>query len=79
MPKVITLWLATATSLALLSTVFPASAYTGQDLAKHAKVSIAQAREIALKAHPGKITTRNWKRKKAAAAYDIPSTSSTVR
>ncbi len=31
-------------------------AYTGQKLAKEAKFSMKQAREIALKAHPGKIT-----------------------
>jgi len=31
-------------------------AYTGEDLAKQAKVTISEARAIALKAHPGKIT-----------------------
>jgi uncharacterized membrane protein YkoI len=36
-------------------TAFPAHAYKGEQLAKHAKISIAQARAIALKAHPGKI------------------------
>lgn len=35
---------------------FPAMAYTGQELANQAKVSISDARTIALKAHPGKIT-----------------------
>ena len=30
-------------------------AYTGEELAKNAKVSLFQARKIALKAHPGKI------------------------
>ncbi|OYE01375.1 peptidase M4 [Nostoc sp. 'Peltigera membranacea cyanobiont' 232] len=29
--------------------------YTGEELAKHAKVSLLEARKIALKAHPGKI------------------------
>lgn len=33
-----------------------ASAYTGQKLAGDAKVSMDEARAIALKAHPGKIT-----------------------
>ena len=33
-----------------------ASAYTGQELAGSAKLSIQEARAIALKAHPGKIT-----------------------
>jgi uncharacterized membrane protein YkoI len=34
----------------------PAFAYTGQALASHAKVTIAQARRTALKEYPGKIT-----------------------
>jgi uncharacterized membrane protein YkoI len=33
-----------------------ASAYTGQKLAVDAKVSMDEARTIALKAHPGKVT-----------------------
>ena len=33
-----------------------ALAYTGQALARNAKVTITEARHIALKAHPGKIT-----------------------
>lgn len=41
-----------ALSLALLF-AYPALAYTGQKLAKDAKISIAEARAIALKAHPG--------------------------
>lgn len=36
--------------------VSPVFAYTGQALAKNAAVKIEQARAIALKAHPGKIT-----------------------
>jgi hypothetical protein len=36
--------------------VLPAIAYTGQKLAKEAKISMSQARSIILKAHPGKIT-----------------------
>ena len=34
---------------------FSAQAYTGEELAKDAKVTITEARIIALKAHPGKI------------------------
>jgi len=34
----------------------PAYAYTGQQYAARAKVTIAQAREIALRVYPGKIT-----------------------
>ena len=50
--KVVTVGL---TSL-LLAVAFAAQAYTGEALAKHAKVSIAEARVIALNAHAGKIT-----------------------
>ncbi|NDU85496.1 MAG: PepSY domain-containing protein [Ferrovum sp.] len=43
--------------LAVTMTVFAvnASAYTGQELAGKAKISMEQARAIALKAHPGNI------------------------
>ena len=40
----------------LLAVAFGAQAYTGEALAKNAKVSMAEARVIALKAYPGKIT-----------------------
>ena len=40
----------------LLAVAFNAQAYTGEALAKHAKVTMTEARAIALKAHPGKIT-----------------------
>lgn len=75
MPNAKTFWLATATSSALLAAVFPAAAYTGQELAKHAKVSIAQARDIALKAHPGKITDEELEKEKGGSglrySFDI--------
>ncbi|MDD2540194.1 MAG: PepSY domain-containing protein [Desulfuromonadaceae bacterium] len=47
-----------AVTLAIISTagVLSAQAYTGQKLAGKAKVSMSEARLIALKAHPGKIT-----------------------
>jgi uncharacterized membrane protein YkoI len=47
------------TAIAVLGSLFwlaSAHAYTGQELATQAKVTIEHAREIALKAHPGKIT-----------------------
>ena len=44
-----------ATGLAL-TLALPAMAYTGENLAAKAKVSIAEARAVALKAYPGKIT-----------------------
>jgi uncharacterized membrane protein YkoI len=43
-------------ALALTMATLPAMAYTGQELASRAKVGIAEARAIALKAFPGKIT-----------------------
>jgi uncharacterized membrane protein YkoI len=46
----------TASAIMLIASTLPASAYTGEELAKGAKVSIADARAIALKAYPGKIT-----------------------
>jgi len=37
-------------------------AYSGQELASKARIGIAQARAIALKAHPGKITDEELER-----------------
>ena len=48
--------LAGGAAMALIMATFPAMAYTGQEMASHAKVSMTEARAIALKAHPGKIT-----------------------
>jgi uncharacterized membrane protein YkoI len=51
--------------LAVLGGLFwlaSAHAYSGQELATQAKVTIEQAREIALKAHPGKITDQELER-----------------
>src|SRR6476620_6412834 len=48
--------LASAATMALVIATTSAMAYTGQELSKQAKVSMAEARAIALKAHPGKIT-----------------------
>jgi uncharacterized membrane protein YkoI len=45
-----------AVGVVLLAAACPARAYTGQELAKDAKINIEQARSTALKAHPGKIT-----------------------
>ncbi|MDS0859817.1 PepSY domain-containing protein [Burkholderia pseudomultivorans] len=41
---------------AVLATSVAAFAFTGQEYAKEAKISIDQARAAALKAHPGKVT-----------------------
>jgi uncharacterized membrane protein YkoI len=40
----------------------PAAAYTGQEFAGKAKITIQQARAIALKAHPGQITDEELER-----------------
>lgn len=67
------------TSLAFVLSVAAANAfaYTGQELAKEAKVSIEQARAIALKAHPGKITDEELEREKGGSglrySFDIRS------
>jgi uncharacterized membrane protein YkoI len=50
-------------------------AYTGEKLAKLAKVSIEQAREIALKAHPGTITDEELEKERGGSglrySFDI--------
>ena len=53
----------------------PAIAYTGQELAKDAKIGIEQARTIALKAHPGKITDQELEKERGGSglrySFDI--------
>ena len=51
------------------------SAYTGEELAKDAKITLAEARAIALKAFLEKSPMRSWRRKRAAVGYAIPSIS----
>ena len=46
----------------VLAIAGPAAAYTGQELAGEAKITIEQARAIALKAHPGQITDEELER-----------------
>lgn len=52
-----------------------ANAYTGHELAKNAKVTMAEARSIALKAHPGKITDEELEKEKGGSglrySFDI--------
>jgi Peptidase propeptide and YPEB domain len=59
----------------------PALAYKGEKLAKDAKISIAEARAIALKAHPGKITDEELERESGGTglrySFDIKSGSTT--
>jgi uncharacterized membrane protein YkoI len=53
----------------------PAFAYTGQELAKDAQVTIDQARAIALKAVPGKITDQELEKERGGSglrySFDI--------
>ena len=56
--------LASAATMALVIATTPAMAYTGQELSKQAKVSITEARAIALKAHPGKIVDEELEKEK---------------
>lgn len=53
-----TAWLASTVTLCVSVTAAPmvALAYTGQELTPQAKVTLDEARAIALKARPGKIT-----------------------
>ena len=55
-PRFVKSSLLSGVALGVALATAPAVAYTGQELAKHAKVSMTEARAIALKAHPGKIT-----------------------
>ena len=60
---------------AMLATT--ALAYTGQQYAHQAKVSIGQARQIALKAHPGRISDEELEREGGGSglrySFDIKS------
>ena len=56
------LLLASIVVLGGLFSLASAQAYTGQELAPQAQVTIEHARELALKAHPGKITDEELER-----------------
>ncbi len=45
-----------ASAVCFSAFILSAQAYTGQELGKDARITIKEARAIALKAHPGKIT-----------------------
>lgn len=55
----------------------PALAYTGEHLAGKAKITIGQARQTALRAHPGKITDEELERERGGSglrySFDIKS------
>ena len=62
----------TASALAFCTV---AMAYTGEELAKDAKIDIQAARDIALKARPGKVTDEELEREKGGSglrySFDI--------
>ena len=68
------LFAALSTAAFLSAIAAPAFAYIGQNPAPQAKISIDQARQIALKAHPGKITDEELEREAGGAAFATPST-----
>lgn len=59
----------------MASVAVTALAYTGQKLEKNAKFKMAEARAIALKAHPGKITDEELEKEKGGSglrySFDI--------
>ncbi len=67
--------IASGAAMTLMMATLPAMAYTGQELAKQAKVSITEARAIALKTHPGKITDEELEMEKGGTglrySFDI--------
>ncbi len=60
-----------------LAAAGPAAAYTGQELAGQAKITIEQARAIALKAHPGQIADEELERERGGSglrySFDVKS------
>lgn len=75
MPKAVKLFLSAAVAVTFLAAASSAMAYTGQELAKDAKISIKQARAIALKAHPGEITDQELEKERGGTglrySFDI--------
>ena len=73
--------LALAAGVGLIAAQGPASAYTGQELAGRAKVSIAAARSLALKAHPGAIVAEELEKEPGGSglrySFDIKTGSAT--
>jgi uncharacterized membrane protein YkoI len=65
----------------LLSAAAPAFAYTGKELAPQAKVTIDQARAIALKAQPGQVADEELEREDGGSglrySFDIKTSQGT--
>ena len=75
--KTMTLSICAAAAFGLCATTASAKpgGYDGQELARHARVTIAQARVTALKAHPGVITDQELETEKGGSglrySFDI--------
>jgi uncharacterized membrane protein YkoI len=79
--KLACLSVAAAVAVGLTIGILPASAYTGQQFEKNAKFSMAQARQIALKARPGKITGEELEKERGGSglrySFDVKTSSGT--
>ena len=75
MSKKLMLSISCAVTVGLLAFSAAALAYTGEEFAKDAKISINKARQIALKAHPGKVTDQELEKEKGGSglrySFDI--------
>ena len=62
-------------AVCLSAFLLSAQAYTGEELAKDAKVTIKEARAIAIKAHPGKIANEELEKENGGSglrySFDI--------
>ena len=71
------LFTAAALGAALLASAFAAQAFDGEKYAKEARISLEQARAIALKAFPGKIVDQELEREQGGSglrySFDIVS------
>lgn len=68
---------AAAFAASAIAAPHPGQGYTGQELAKRARVTMDQARAIALKAHPGQITDQELEKEKGGSglrySFDVAS------
>ncbi|MDA8090073.1 MAG: PepSY domain-containing protein [Nitrospiraceae bacterium] len=81
MNKVIMTFIGSGVLTAFISIGAAAHAFTGQKYSKEAKISLADARHIALKIYPGKIVSEELEREKGGSglrySFDIRSHGST--
>lgn len=75
------LFTAAALGTALLGAAMGAQAFSGKQYAKQARISLDEARAIALKAHPGKIADQELEREKGGSGlrYSFDIVSGTTR